>query len=77
MLELWPDRVREAGAHVRRTAGVRDVTVYGDRLHITLEEGTPMSAVVADLQQGGYAVLESRAILPSLEDVFIASVKEP
>jgi ABC-2 type transport system ATP-binding protein len=77
MLELWPDRVREAGARVRRTAGVRDVTVYGDRLHITLEEGTPMSAVVADLQQGGYAVLESRAILPSLEDVFIASVKEP
>ncbi|MEK6743647.1 MAG: ABC transporter ATP-binding protein [Nitrospirota bacterium] len=76
MIELWPDRVREAGALARDTAGVKDVTVYGDRLHIALEQGTAAASVIDSLSRSGIAVLDHRAILPSLEDVFIASVEK-
>lgn len=75
MIELWPDRVREAGAVARGIEGVQEVTVYGDRLHITLKRDMRPAAVVESLTRAGIAVLEHRDILPSLEDVFIASVK--
>ena len=75
MLELWPDRVREAGVVARKLGGVQEVTVYGDRLHITLERETPQAAVVEGMKRAGIEVLEHRDILPSLEDVFIASVR--
>jgi len=76
MIELWPDRVREAGSRARETAGVKDVTVYGDRLHIALEQGTAPASVIESLARSGIAVLDHRTILPSLEDVFIASVRK-
>ncbi|NTW60730.1 MAG: ABC transporter ATP-binding protein [Nitrospirae bacterium] len=75
MIELWPDRVREAGAIARGIGGVHDVTVYGDRLHITLAPGMLPADVVGGLTQAGIAVLEHRDILPSLEDIFIALVR--
>ena len=75
MIELWPDRVREAGAVARGIEGVQEVTVYGDRLHITLKRDMRPAAVVESLTRAGIEVLEHRDILPSLEDVFIASVK--
>jgi ABC-2 type transport system ATP-binding protein len=77
MIELWPDRVREAGTAARNIGGVQEVTVYGDRLHITLRPDTPPAAVVDGLARAGIGVLEHRDILPSLEDVFIASVRKP
>lgn len=77
MIELWPDRVRDAGAAARGIGAVQEVTVYGDRLHITLQPGTPPAAVVDGLTRAGISVLEHRDILPSLEDVFIASVRNP
>jgi len=75
MIEIWPDRVREAGAVARGIEGVQEVTVYGDRLHITLKRDMRPAAVVESLTRAGIEVLEHRDILPSLEDVFIASVK--
>jgi ABC-2 type transport system ATP-binding protein len=75
MLELWPDRVREAGIVARKMEGVQEVTVYGDRLHITLERSAQPAAVVDGIRRSGIEVLEHRDILPSLEDVFIASVR--
>jgi len=75
MIELWPDRVRDAGVRARETSGVKDVTVYGDRLHIALEKGTATASIIESLSRSGIAVLDHRAILPSLEDVFIASVR--
>jgi len=74
MIELWPDRVRDAGARAREMAGVKDVTVYGDRLHIALEQGTTAASIIESLSTSGITVLDQRSILPSLEDVFIASV---
>lgn len=75
MIEVWPDRVRDAGVAARQIGGVQEVTVYGDRLHLTLEPGTVPAEVVDGLARAGIGVLEHRDILPSLEDVFIASVR--
>lgn len=77
MIELWTDRVRDAGAFARAIEGVQEVTVYGDRLHITLQPDTSPVAVLDGLARAGIEVLEHRDILPSLEDVFIASVRNP
>jgi ABC-2 type transport system ATP-binding protein len=77
MIELWTDRVRDAGTAARGIGGVQEVTVYGDRLHITLQPDTSPVAVLDGLARAGIEVLEHRDILPSLEDVFIASVRNP
>jgi ABC-2 type transport system ATP-binding protein len=76
MTEIWPDRVRDAGAVARRVPGVREVTVYGERLHVALESEAVLDALLSGLAAEGIVVQEQRMILPSLEDVMIASAKE-
>ena len=58
---------------------VEDVTAFGDRLHLRLCAGTPISGpdnsldrLQGTLTEGGVQVQELRTIQPSLEDVFIA-----
>jgi len=75
MIELWTDRVREAGAQAREMGGVKEVTVYGDRLHISLDQRAGAASVIEHFSRTGIAVLDHREILPSLEDVFIAAVR--
>src|SRR5512143_2376445 len=38
MIEVWSDNARSALEQVRRIEGVHGVSLYGDRLHVTLEE---------------------------------------
>jgi hypothetical protein len=38
MIEVWSDNARSALEQVRRLDGVSGVSLYGDKLHITLEE---------------------------------------
>jgi ABC-2 type transport system ATP-binding protein len=61
---------------VRRLPGVADVQVFGERLHVTLQEGPsdagPVSRFMASLGETPLAAAPARAVEPSLEDVFIA-----
>jgi hypothetical protein len=50
--------------------------VYGDRLHIGLEHKEDAAAVLGMLEREGISVQDHRAILPSLEDVFITMVEK-
>jgi ABC-2 type transport system ATP-binding protein len=75
MTEIWVDRVRDAGVIARRVPGVREVTVYGERVHVALEGKTVLEALLRRLEEEGIVVQDHRMILPSLEDVMIASVK--
>jgi hypothetical protein len=66
----------DAAAIAATLPGVSDVQVFGERLHLTPED--PSDAAVADLIRrieasplGGASV---RAVPPSLEDVFIATL---
>ena len=76
MMEVWTDQVRTAGEIVRTVQGVSSVSVYGDRLHIGLERKEGAAAVLGMLEQEGITVQDHRAILPSLEDVFITMVEK-
>jgi ABC-2 type transport system ATP-binding protein len=69
MIEVWSDNARSALEQVRHMDGVHSVSLYGDRLHITLAEKMKAAEVVAKLRHAGIDVQDFRDILPSLEDV--------
>jgi ABC-2 type transport system ATP-binding protein len=76
MIEVWSDSARSALEYVKNIGGVHSVSLYGDRLHITLEKRTNPAEVVAQLRHSGMDVKDFRDILPSLEDVFISMVEK-
>ena len=73
---LTPD-ARAARDIVGAEAGVESVTIYGDRLHVAFRDEGVVDRVVARLTSEGMTTTSRRAIVPSLEDVFIALTKLP
>lgn len=76
MIELWSEHARAAIEQVKTFAGVKTASLYGDRLHITLESRDLAPDIVAKLGQKGFEVRDHREIIPSLEDVFISMVEK-
>jgi len=75
MIELWSDDTRAAKGIVKEIEGVKGVNIYGDRLHVTIEEREKVESIIAQLRQGGIEIKDYREILPSIEDVFISMVE--
>lgn len=75
MIELWSDDARNAGEIIREVDGVKGASIYGDRLHITIEKKETAGIIVERLRKEGIAVKEQREILPSIEDIFISMVQ--
>ncbi|HSA78832.1 MAG TPA: ABC transporter ATP-binding protein [Nitrospirota bacterium] len=75
MIEVWSYNTRSAVESVRKIGGVRNVSLYGDRLHVTVEKEMAASDLVDQLRHAGIDVKDFREILPSLEDVFISMVE--
>lgn len=75
MIELWSDDARNAGEIIREVDGVKCASIYGDRLHITIEKKETAGIIVGKLREKGIAVKEQREILPSIEDIFISMVQ--
>ncbi len=66
-----------AVAQLRRMAGVSQVQVFGERLHLLLRDGAEQAgAVPAQLEEAGITVSEFKTTTPSLEDVFIAAIED-
>ena len=82
MLELLASPKARARELLEATAGVGDIQVFGERLHVALPSvavsDAPRAAreLTESLTAQGIVVESSRAILPTLEDVFIARVRE-
>ncbi|PIV82406.1 MAG: multidrug ABC transporter ATP-binding protein, partial [Nitrospirae bacterium CG17_big_fil_post_rev_8_21_14_2_50_50_9] len=55
--------------------GVQRVSIYGDRLHITLESREVLGRVLEEMKQNQIGIKGSREIVPSLEDIFISMVE--
>ena len=73
MLEILASGTAAADA-LRALPGVRDAQVFGERIHVTLDDESPaaeerFTAALRETQLAGAPV---RAVQPSLEDVFIA-----
>ena len=75
MIELWSDDARTAKGIVKEIEGVKGVNIYGDRLHVTIEEREKVESIIAQLRHGGMEIKDYREILPSIEDVFISMVE--
>jgi ABC-2 type transport system ATP-binding protein len=82
MLEILARPKGRAREVLGGLAGVSDVQVFGERLHVALPavNKTDASRAAADfakrLAAQGVAVDSSRAVVPTLEDVFITRVRE-
>ena len=81
MVEVVAEPRREAAEALRRAAGVSDVEVFGDRLHVTLSGAASNTAaaeaerLAARLIDAGVRVHSARPTTPTLEDVFIARIR--
>jgi len=82
MLELLATPKERARKMLAAAPAVSDIQVFGERLHVTLPSIARADAPRAALEfaerltASGIVVESSRAVLPSLEDVFIARVRE-
>jgi ABC-2 type transport system ATP-binding protein len=73
---IAPDRDRATGA-LERMPGIADVQLFGERAHVRLDAGAPLSdpeRLASALNNEGIAVDSVRRVPASLEDVFIARV---
>jgi len=59
---------------------VRDATIFGQSIHLLMDDNVSMDQVKTDLKREGYNGAALRPITPSLEDVFVTltnSLNEP
>ena len=76
MIEVSSPDARAARDIVVAIEGVESVSVYGDRLHVGMREKDVAPRVLERLTSRGLKIEGHREITPSLEDVFIALVKQ-
>jgi len=76
ILEVMAPGRRDAADVARALPGVTDVQVFGERLHLTIERDSDdaVEAVVREIAHTPLAGAVVRAVPPSLEDVFIATL---
>ncbi len=75
MIEISSPDTRIARDIISKVEGVYSVSMYGDRLHIAVEDRETMGKIIKECNLRGIEIQGQREIVPSLEDVFIAMVK--
>jgi ABC-2 type transport system ATP-binding protein len=71
MLEVVGTPVRQALQLLRDALGPERAQLFGDRVHVHVDDAREGVALVARLEAGGVQSPVARTILPTLEDVFI------
>jgi ABC-2 type transport system ATP-binding protein len=76
VLEVICPRFLEAQERLEKEDWVREVSLFGDRLHVVVDDAEEgRRRVLALLEQDGNAPATAERIVPSLEDVFIHSIE--
>lgn len=82
VLEVDCDNAERALRVLRHSAErgeflAEEVALYGARIHVvTLDEATACSAIISLLAKADIRVKSIESILPSLEDVFVSSIRQ-
>lgn len=71
-LEVSCDHITRALQSVRRLQGVLAATVFGQSMHLLVENSLSEESIRDRLREENIQHVEIRAIAPSLEDVFVA-----
>lgn len=75
-LEITCDHVTRGLQALRHLPGVRSATVFGQSMHLLVEDHVSEATLVARLAEAGIQHPDIRPIAPSLEDVFVTLTKE-
>ncbi len=71
-IEVSTQRTSSALAFLNRRPYVRSATIFGQNIHLLMDESVSLEEVHLELEREGFAAAEMRPIAPSLEDVFVA-----
>jgi ABC-2 type transport system ATP-binding protein len=74
VVEVSCPRAAQALAVLDRLPFVLEAALFGERLHVALTEPGHAAELAAVLESAGFAPLEARPIIPTLEDVFIRTI---
>ncbi|HEV7507183.1 MAG TPA: ABC transporter ATP-binding protein [Thermoanaerobaculia bacterium] len=76
VLEVICPRFLEAQERLEKEEWVREVSLFGDRLHVVVDDAEDgRRRILALLKKDGNAPATAERIVPSLEDVFIHSIE--
>ncbi len=78
-IEIDTRQTSNALAAIKRKPYVRGATIFGQSIHLLMDDAISPDQVKRDLENEGFKGAEIRAISPSLEDVFVTlthSLKE-
>jgi ABC-2 type transport system ATP-binding protein len=78
-IEVETSRTSAALASLRQKSYVHSATIFGQAIHLLMDEAVSLDNVRADLLHEGFTSAGIREIAPSLEDVFVTltqSLKE-
>jgi len=76
MIEIATSQARSAGDFIGSINGVLSVSIYGDKLHVAIQNKETAIKILDQLKTKGFSIEGEREIVPSLEDVFISMVKK-
>lgn len=77
LLELRPDRLREASRILSRLPGVLEVQTYGDLLHIFVDNADRRAPAIRQaLAEAGITVHSLRQTRPRMEEAFISLIRK-
>jgi ABC-2 type transport system ATP-binding protein len=76
MLEVVAPRILEAQDQIEPLSGVAEVSVFGTKLHVVVEDADEVGAAIrAHLEELGNVPVHVERVVPSLEDVFIHCIE--
>jgi ABC-2 type transport system ATP-binding protein len=76
LVAVQVERLREARTMLRALPIVRDAVIFGDRLHVTVDQAArDIPVVERALAEAGFAAAHIERVAASLEDVFISEVR--
>ena len=77
LLELRPDRLREASRIIRDLPGVLEVQTYGDLLHVFVDDAEARAPALRNsLHEANIAVQGLRQTRPRMEQAFISLIRK-
>jgi ABC-type multidrug transport system ATPase subunit len=74
--ELILPKATEGFRHLKSLPYIRDVTIFGNTLHVLIDETITPDLLLAELDKHGLGPGEMRPIAATLEDVFVALTKK-
>jgi ABC-2 type transport system ATP-binding protein len=77
LLELRPDRLREASRIIEGITGVLEVQTYGDLLHVFVDEAARRASTIQEALRGAeIGVSGLRQTRPRMEEAFISLIRK-